>query len=131
MPEGLAFLWIGYIFVRLSTHPQLKKEQHGIPWSIRIAGIGMCFLGAINLDEVDWLLQTFFPESKDNVIDLLTILLLLGTGFAYYIDAVRLKKLGLPLFESKEREKAFSLITWDMWVVTLLVLWFRFSSNGS
>jgi hypothetical protein len=130
MPDGLAFLWIGYIFVRLSTHPQLKKEQHGIPWTIRISGIGMCFMGAINIDEVDGLLQTFFPESKNNVIDLLTILLLLGTGFAYYIDAIRLKKLGLPLFESNEREKPFSLITWDMWVVTFLVFWFRFFSNG-
>ena len=131
MPEGLAFLWIGYIFVRLSTHPQLKKEQHGIPWTIRMVGIGMCFLGAINFEQIDGLLQTFLSESKQSVIDLLTILLLLGTGFAFYIDVARLKKLKLPLFELKEREKPFSLITWDIWVVTLLVFWFRFSSNGS
>jgi hypothetical protein len=130
----LAYLWVGYFFIRLTTLPQIKTSRHEAIWTERTVGIGMCLFGVFTIvDKFGWLSDLPYQNLFNG---LLTILFCCGVALAFHADLKILKKAGVPFFGSlrttKERtiKEIFSLITWDMWVVSLLVFLFSIYLDG-
>jgi len=116
----LWIFWIAYIAFRLSFNKNYKKQEYGAIFTLRIAG----FMGLlIALEGVLYHfhkinLKLFFGDFQ-YIIILISISVLL---FCIYKDTHLLKKAGQKIFTDKNKKSTFMLFTWDIWIVSIVIV---------
>ena len=117
MPEGIFLIWTGYIMLRLSIHPKIKADKNESISTLRVLGIIMCCIGVVMVFYYfGWLSKTIIQKGSIWFWVLMVCVLIWMT----YLD----KKKGIAICQIKPRKWAWSLLTWDIWLISVLCLFF-------
>jgi len=114
----LMLIWLGYFIFRISTHPKVKANPKADILTGRVSGIITFLVGGILLaSRFEWLSKTILIKWSQWII----VLIICSFILASYFD----KKRGAVFdFDLKQEEPMFSLMTWDMWLITAIGIFF-------
>ncbi len=120
--NDLLWIWLGYISIRLTTTSAFKTTKNAGIWTTRIFGVG-CFWFGLSGIIIDY--GGVFDIEWNTAINLIMAFLVCGLIVALYFDlSVYQKSNNISISETEFKEDPLSLITWDMWLVTAIGLFF-------
>jgi hypothetical protein len=125
MLDGFLHLWFSYILIRQTTIPDFKCMKTAGIMTRRTFGIMFCLLGVERLifDNSWWLNN--FSEYRNIIPYFVLIIMSFGLIISLFFDVKNsLRADRVSLSKTRFKKQPLSLITWDMWLVTGIGLFF-------
>ena len=125
MIEGFLYLWFSYILIRQTRIDEFKCMKTAGIMTRRTFGMMFCLFGIERLifDHGGWLNQ--LSEFRNILPYLVLIVMPFGLIISWFFDVKNsLRADTIPFSQTRFKEQPLSLITWDMWLVTGMGLFF-------